>query len=149
MGDQSKSNILLSFGMWTSDATKSYIATVGHVIDSEWKLQTILLAFRRVIGCHSGENMAQTVSEVIKEYNIVNKLGYFVLDNAEANDTCVEAIINNLNPKPNISKPHRRLRCLGHIINLAAQAFLFGKDAEAFCRSNVCERASIRTTSSR
>jgi len=26
----------------------------------------------------------------------------------------------------------RRLRCLGHIINLAAQAFLFGKNIEAF-----------------
>jgi hypothetical protein len=26
----------------------------------------------------------------------------------------------------------RRVRCLGHIINLAAQAFLFGKDQDSF-----------------
>ena len=28
----------------------------------------------------------------------------------------------------------RRLRCFGHIVNLCAQAFIIGKDAEKICR---------------
>jgi hypothetical protein len=35
--------------------------------------------------------------------------------------------------RPDIKNPDsRRVRCLGHIINLAAKAFLFGKDSDSF-----------------
>lgn len=34
--------------------------------------------------------------------------------------------------RPGLQVPHRRLRCLGHVINLAAEAFLYGKNPEAF-----------------
>lgn len=34
--------------------------------------------------------------------------------------------------RPDLNKKERRLRCIGHITNHAAQAFLFGKDPEAF-----------------
>ena len=76
--------------------------------------------------------MAQTVTEVIDDYQIRNKIGYFVLDNADSNDTCVSAILQNLNLGHR--KAHRRLRCVGHIINLAAQALFWGdkhRDFEA------------------
>ena len=127
-----KSHIHISFDMWTSDSTKSYLAIVGHFVDKDYNIRTILLAFRRVIGSHSGDNMASTINNVITEYEIQNKIGYFVLDNAESNDTCVEALCRDFNIQPSIPKAHRRLRCIGHIINLAAQAFLFGHDAQAF-----------------
>jgi hypothetical protein len=32
----------------------------------------------------------------------------------------------------NIDVQARRLRCYGHILNLVAKAFLFGKDADSF-----------------
>ena len=54
----------------------------------------------------------------------------FVCDNVESNDVAVRFVLAELCPSVTASK--RRSRCLGHIINLAAKAFLFGNDVEAF-----------------
>lgn len=127
---QAKSSIHLSFDMWTSSNSIAFVAVVAHYIDTNMKLQTTLIGLRRVIGSHSGEVVAEQVVQVIQEYGFEQKLGYFVLDNASSNDTCVEAILGKI--RPDLIKKERRLRCIGHIINLAAQAFLYGKDEEAF-----------------
>ena len=53
-----------------------------------------------------------------------------MLDNASSNDSAVKKLCDELNIK---EKPeYRRLRCVGHILNLAAQACLWGTDYEAF-----------------
>jgi hypothetical protein len=60
-----------------------------------------------------------------------NRLGFFIGDNAPENGTAIRAIITHL--CPNEKDPNsRRVRYLGHIIKLAAKAFLFGHDADAF-----------------
>src|SRR5436305_9466226 len=60
-----------------------------------------------------------------------NRIGYFVGDNNRRIDTAIRAILAQL--RPDLKDPDsRRVRYLGHIINLAAKAFLFGKDANAF-----------------
>lgn len=115
-----KSNIHLSFDMWTSSNSIAFVAVLAHYIDDNMKLQTTLI----------GEVIAEQVVQVIQEYGFEKKLGYFVLDNATSNDTCVEAILREI--RPDLMRKERRLRCIGHIINLAAQAFLYGKDEEAF-----------------
>ena len=62
---------------------------------------------------------------------IGRRIGFFVLDNASANDTCVDIILRTLYPKMSQKqRRRRRLRCLGHVVNIAAQAFLLGKGAE-------------------
>ena len=86
---------------------------------------------RRWKGAHSGENIAEAIAPVLLEMGIMPKLGYFIADNDARNDTCIRAILRK--HRPDIKDPgSRRVRCLGHIINLAAKAFLFGKDADAF-----------------
>jgi hypothetical protein len=57
-------------------------------------------------------------------------VGYFQADNAGNNDTCVQAILNVISPTTQVA--HGRLRCYGYVINLAAKAFLFGDDPDAF-----------------
>ena len=59
-----------------------------------------------------------------------DQIGWFVLDNASSNDTCVAEILKGLDIDDTVE--HRRLRCLGHIINLAAKSFLFGADSDIF-----------------
>ena len=119
-----KSNIHLSFDLWTSDNSLALLAVCAHFTDKHHQLRTIMLALRRIRGSHSGENIAQTLYHVIKEFEINERLGYFVLDNAESNDTCIEHLL--LKIAPQLQKKHRRLRCMGHILNLACQALLFG-----------------------
>jgi len=61
---------------------------------------------------------------------ILLKLGYFVADNDGSNDICIRAILRK--HRPDIKDlDSRRVNCLGHI-NLAAEAFLFGKKADTF-----------------
>jgi hypothetical protein len=65
---------------------------------------------------------------VINAYKISDKVGYFTLDNAE-NNTKTVAIVGE---KLGFGGRRRRGRCIGHTINLAAKALLFGKNPDAF-----------------
>jgi hypothetical protein len=126
-----KSRIHISFDLWTSPNSKGLVGVVFHYLDQDLKVRSLLAGMRRVKGAHSGENIAEAVIPIIKEMISIKQLGYFVADNATTNDTAIRAILAYLLPK--LEDPDsRRVRCLGHIINLAAKAFLFGNDADAF-----------------
>ena len=60
----------------------------------------------------------------------MEKLGVFVTDNAESNDTAIDTILQCL--RPEIQPKTCRSRYLGHIINLVTKAFLFGTNIKAF-----------------
>ncbi len=128
----SKSSIHLSFDMWTSPNHLSIVGIHGHFMSSQNKVDSLLLGLRRLRGPHSGENIAEAVVSVIRKYEITDRIGYFVLDNASSNTTCVSEILNALDISDTTG--HRRLCCLGHVINLGAKAFLFGKNPDAFER---------------
>jgi hypothetical protein len=95
-------------------------------------METFLLGLRRLRGRHSGENIAEAVVSVVNSYKIADKIGCFVLDNATLNDTCVKKILHRLNIDDSVE--YRRLRYLGHIINLGAKTFLFGQNPDAFVK---------------
>jgi hypothetical protein len=87
--------------------------------------QRRLLAFRRIYRSHSGENQAAVILKVLEEYNISSDIGYFVSDNHGANDYAITIVLKELDPAITTAQIEgRRLRCFGHIINLAAQALL-------------------------
>jgi len=107
------------------------MAIVAHYIDSSGARKTNLIALRSLEGEHTGENMAALLLNVFREYKIGGRIGFFVLDNASANDTCVDLVLRRLYPGMNTKQRlRRRLRCLGHVINLSAQAFLLGKQSQ-------------------
>ena len=127
---ESKSLIHLSFDLWTSpQKTFTVISTVAHFLRPDYTNQSILLSLRKVEGTHSGENQAEHILDTLRTFK-VDRLGYFVCDNHGSNDTAIRAVLKEYEIPE--QEERRRLRCLGHIINLAAQAFLFGRDAEAF-----------------
>ena len=59
---------------------------------------------------------------------ILSNLGYFVLDNAPNNDTTLIELAKYIHFEPK----ERRLRYMGHILNLIAKAYLFGQDCTSF-----------------
>lgn len=125
---RSLSRINVSFDAWSSRKFTSLLGLTVHFLDDEGKFRTFLLGLPRIEGRHCGENFAGRVSEIIHEYGFEDRVGYFVTDNAESNDTCLE----DLGIELGFKKQHRRLRCCGHIINLVARSILFGTDADAF-----------------
>jgi hypothetical protein len=106
------------------------IAVVAHHVSRFGETRACLLGLKRVTGAHSGHNMACLIIPVIKYYEFQDRLGYFVLDSISSNDTCVREVLKNL--RPDLDEKQHRLRCFGHVINLAAKAFLFGKEPEAY-----------------
>jgi hypothetical protein len=105
------------------------VGVVFHYLDRNLKVRSLLAGMRRVEGSHTGETIAEAVIPVHEAYKYL--LGYFIGDNASPDDTAVPAMLAKL--RPDIKNPDsRRVRYLGHIINLAAEVFLFGRNADAF-----------------
>jgi hypothetical protein len=117
-----------SIDIWSSPNHHSLLAIVAHFINRDSRqLCKALLALRELEGAHSGEAIAETFLRVINSYGIQDKIGYFTLDNAYNNNTMLQAVAKACG----FNAAHRRLRCNGHVINLAVQAFLFGKNKDA------------------
>ncbi|KAF4341642.1 transposase [Fusarium beomiforme] len=88
------------------------MAVFAHFIYQLGHQQSRLLALRRKSGAHSGENLAGSLVDIVHEWEIEGRQ----LD---------------LSMRP-VDIKARRMRCYGHTLNLVAQAFLFGKDADSF-----------------
>src|SRR5579871_775495 len=120
---------------WTSPSCISILGVAAHFIDKSGKRRTTILALRHLQGMHSGENMAGVLLQIFNEYGIQNRIGYFMEDNQETNDTCIDTLLQQLHPWMTAKQwKKNRLRCAGHIINLCAHAFIMGKDAERIAR---------------
>jgi hypothetical protein len=135
-----KSKIHISFDLWTSNNSLAMLGTVAHYLDKSLVSRSLIIALRELKGDHSGLNQSKILASVIREFEIQDRIGYFISDNATSNDfavfhTCEELKLADF--------AHRRLRCLGHIINLAAKAFLFGTDSGSF-DFEISEMAKVR-----
>jgi hypothetical protein len=85
------------------------------------------------LGAHSGENLAGSLVDILREWEIEGRVGCAISENLAASDTCLCYTYKHLDPSMRPANIRaRRMRCYGHILNLVARAFLFGKDAEPF-----------------
>jgi hAT family C-terminal dimerisation region len=125
-----KSRIHISFDLWTSPNGYAICGICAHFVGSNNRNCNALIAMKRLKRRHGGEDIAAVMIPVLEEYEIPPNLGVFVADNADSNDTAIRKTLTAV--RPDLDSSRRRSRCLGHIINLAAKAFLFGKDTAAF-----------------
>lgn len=121
----SGSHVSISFDAWSSDTGLSLIEVVAHFLTGEvFELQTLLFGLP-VISNHSGAEKARVWLVLLKGYAIdQDKLGWFVLDNATKKETAREEKSIPFDPREK-----KRLRCAGHMINLAVHSFLYGRDS--------------------
>ena len=125
------SKIHISFDIWTAGNWIGVISIWGYWIDDAGSRQRRLLAFRRIYRSHSGDNQAAIILDVLEEYEITAKTGYFIYDNASSNDAAVSTILKQIEPSISTAEATaRRLRCIGHIINLAARSLLDPSSSE-------------------
>ena len=124
----SATRINLSFDLWTSQNQLALLGLVAHFLDQSGTPRTVLLSLPRQKGRHCGQNISETVAEVIREFDISDKLGYIVTDNASNNTTCLQFLSEEFG----FVGPENHVRCAGHVLNLVAKAILFGSDVDAF-----------------
>jgi hypothetical protein len=106
----------------------SLLGVVGYFVDQNDKILSIFLGLRRLQGSYSGEYISEAAIPVFEDYHLKEKLNYFILNNADNNNKCVEYILKKMRPELEFYK--YRFRCFGYILNLIAQAFLFGTDSD-------------------
>jgi len=85
-------NIHLSIDLWTSPNALAILGIVAHYITADGQLDQSVLALREVAGDHGGLNQATAVIEVIDDYGIASKLGYFQMDNDSKNDVLLREL---------------------------------------------------------
>ena len=124
------SKIHVSCDLWTSLNGYAMCDIAAHFIGHQEYIQTVLLALRRMMGAHGGDQIAEIIVEVILEFGFSKRLGVYIGDNTNSNDTTWKIVLRilHLDHDPKASRSH----CLSHIINLAAKAFIFGKNVATF-----------------
>jgi hypothetical protein len=120
------SQIHIAVDIWTSPNHWLLVAIVAHFTSSDLKRQKALLALKKVPG-HSGEDQFSVLRPVLEEYGIAQKIGAVISDNAPSNNVLCRAIESwqVATYGRDWSASMWRIACLGHIINLIVQAFLF------------------------
>lgn len=138
-----QSKISISFDAWQSDHDLLFLGVVGHFLDKQLRLQMLLLGLPE-LQSHTGAEQSRVLLQVLNDYGIhEGNLGWFVLDNATNNNTALVQLSLTISFDP----LKRRLRCAGHLINLAAEAFLDGdhpSDIEARIRAERTETAKLK-----
>lgn len=136
--------IHLSFDIWTSrqklclagncslllscSRANGLVGIVAHFLDQDFGCRTLLLSLPEQVG-QAGVRISTTIQLILDQFKLApSRLGYFVADNASENDTCVRDLEEALGYHPS----WRRVRCMGHIINLVARALLFGESPDSF-----------------
>jgi hypothetical protein len=106
------------------------LAVVGHWTAIDYSLKTTLLGIIELHGSHSGSNISTSLFKLFDELKITSMLGYSISDNATNNDTALDSLSDMLFDKADVfyNAASRRLRCLGHIINLVVKTLLFGSN---------------------
>jgi hypothetical protein len=69
---------------------------VGHWTTHKDTLHYGLLSIQKLEGAHFGENQCALFWKALETYNLVSKVGYFVLDNASNSDTAMKHLQRRL-----------------------------------------------------
>jgi hypothetical protein len=86
------SNIHIMADLWSSPNQLPVLGIIAAYVCEDGKLETAVLALKVVEGAHEGENLSKYVMEVIIEWGIASKPGYFNMDNAPNNDVILRQI---------------------------------------------------------
>jgi hypothetical protein len=117
---ESRSSVHLAADIWTSPNALAILGVVAHWMMEDGSRKSILLELSQMREQHNGEHIADEMVNIIESFGLVQKLGYFLTDNATNNDCAIRI----LGKKYGFTLDERRLRCLAHIINLAVHNLL-------------------------
>lgn len=125
-----RSQIHFSFDGWTSKSHTSFLGINAQFVDCDFVQHRILLGLRPLRSRHTGASLADEVSDTLAFWgiNTPDRVGYFTLDNAANNDTCME----DLALEHDFCAEERRIRCGAHIFHLSVRAMLYGSKGENF-----------------
>ncbi|SRR6266480_352079 len=84
-------------------------------------------------GGHSRENLATYIILILRDWEIDNRIGFFITDNEASNGVVINHILGTVNiTYKKADQPKRWIRYLPYTLNLITQAFLLSDNPESF-----------------
>jgi hypothetical protein len=68
--------------VWTAPNDVPLLGTVGHFVNENGWVYHIILGLWEIEGVHTGEILCSVLVQILSQYQVWTKVGYFVLDNA-------------------------------------------------------------------
>ncbi|KAG6989603.1 putative AC9 transposase [Fusarium oxysporum f. sp. conglutinans] len=125
---KSPGQIHIQFDGWRSGNRHALYGVTCIFRDLDNRPRKCVLGLPELLGRHTGENIAEQILDIVREFEIGDKLGYFTLDNASNNKTTMEELGHELG----FDWKKRWVRCIGHVVNIVVKHMLFGQDPNAF-----------------
>ena len=131
-----RSKIHLSFDLWFSPNYKAIMTIIDHWINNEFKMETATLEMKKIFREHKKEYLALIIHDLLKEYEIENKLDWFISNNASNNDKMLKHLSQEIQRarEEGFNVEARRLRCMRYILNLAMKLLLFNDNINALSK---------------
>ncbi|KAI7946014.1 hypothetical protein MJO29_012402 [Puccinia striiformis f. sp. tritici] len=116
-------HISLTTDLWTSSDLTGYMVVTAHYINENFSLNKSIVSFRPLLSPHTGQVIADRLSQVLIEWGALNKLAFITLDNASSNNLAVSRLQRFINdrslvPGEPATSPYFHVRCSAHVINL-------------------------------
>ena len=91
---------------WTSVQNFSYIGLTAHFLDENFKLSSVLLAVRHIIGGHLSKNMSENIAVLMDEFEVDRKAKFITTDNVNSMVQMAKSL------------KLERIPCIAHILHL-------------------------------
>ncbi|RXN08539.1 zinc finger BED domain-containing 1-like protein [Labeo rohita] len=122
-------HISVTTDMWTSINTEAYLAVTAHFIIDD-SLMSCLLDVHRFPQRHTADEIAAALHEIFRDFNIENKVGCVVTDNAANMVAAVKKLVL------------RHMPCFAHTLNLIVKDGLSAVAELTETREKVTEEIS-------
>lgn len=100
------------------------MAITGYFIDHNWDYCEVLLGFEPLYGSHTGENLSKTVTQILTEHGISDRVLSVTTDNATNNNTLMQSIQDHLQSQHSSDISIFRVLCIAHVIQLSLNELL-------------------------
>jgi hypothetical protein len=110
--------VCLTSNIWSGNAKEDYLSVVVHFVTADWELEKRIIGLRLIDCSHSGVNIAERISLVLSEYDLITKVLSVTIDNASAMDYLTPSLSSYVGS----TLLHQRCAC--HIINLIVKSGL-------------------------
>ncbi|THU95120.1 hypothetical protein K435DRAFT_798347 [Dendrothele bispora CBS 962.96] len=112
----------ISLDGWSSPNIMSVLGILVSYVE-KGEIKTLTLDTVRLLKSHTGEYLAERLSDCLERFGIADQTLGIAMDNASNNDTMI-AELPTLLPSSSMTAPTTQIRCFGHVGNLVEKGLL-------------------------
>ena len=119
-----RSRLSIALDCWTSPLRQAFMAITGYFLDQDREYREVLLGFEPLHGSHTGSNLSTTVSQILEEYGIAERILSITTDNATNNNTMMMGVHDTIQSQGLSDASVFRIPCIAHVLQLSLHRLL-------------------------